>query len=192
MSLQKINIRNSILVLMIIIAGASRLINFDHLTGWANFTPVGAMAIFGGAYFSDKWKAYLVPLITLFLSDIALDYIYFHKFILFYDGAFVVYLVFAAMVLIGTLIKKVNVGNVLIASVASVLVHWLVTDNPWVHGGTLYPKTIVGYGQALIAAIPYEKNMILSNLIFGAILFGGFELAKSRFAVLRTSKEVAV
>ena len=61
MSLQKINLRNSLLVLMIIIAGASRLINFTHLNSWSNFTPVGAMALFGGAYFSDKWKAFLVP-----------------------------------------------------------------------------------------------------------------------------------
>jgi hypothetical protein len=151
------------------------------------------MALFGGAYFSDKWKAYLVPLLTLFVSDIALDYIYFHKFMFFYDGALVVYLVFAMMVFIGSYIKKVNVSNVLAASVVSVLVHWIVTDNPWIHADLLlYPKNLFGYGQALIAAIPYEKNMLLGNLIYGAILFGGFELAKSKFAVLRTDKKLAI
>jgi len=192
MSLQKINLRNSILILMIIIAGASRLINFNHLTGWANFTPVGAMALFGGAYFSDKWKAFLVPLLTLFISDIALDYLYFGKLMLFYSGALPVYIAFAIMVLIGTYIKKVNVTNVVLGALGAVLVHWIITDiDPWLQG-TMYAKSFYGYGESLIAAIPFERGMLLGNLIYGAILFGGFELAKSKFAVLRTSKEVAV
>jgi len=192
MSLQKINLRSSLLILMIIIAGASRLINFNHLTGWSNFTPVGAMALFGGAYFSDKWKAFLVPLLTLFISDIALDYLYFGKFMLFYSGALPVYIAFALMVLIGTYIKKVNVTNVVLGSLGAVLVHWIITDiDPWLQG-TMYAKSFYGYGESLIAAIPFERGMLLGNLIYGAILFGGFELAKSKFAVLRTGKEMAV
>jgi hypothetical protein len=192
MSLQKINLRNSILILMIIIAGAARLININHLTGLSNFTPVGAMALFGGAYFSDKWKAYLVPFLALFISDFALDYIYFGKFMLFYSGALPVYISFAVMVLIGTHIKNVNVTNVVLGSMGAVLVHWLITDiDPWLQG-TMYAKSFYGYGESLIAAIPFEKSMLLGNLIYGAILFGGFELAKSKFTVLRAVKEVAV
>jgi hypothetical protein len=192
MSLQKINLRNSILILMIIIASAARLININHLTGWSNFTPVGAMALFGGAYFSDKWKAYLVPLFALFISDIALDYIYFGKFMLFYSGALPVYASFAVMVLIGTYIKNVNVTNVVLGSLGAVLVHWLITDiDPWLQG-TMYARSFYGYGESLIAAIPFEKSMLLGNLIYGAVLFGGFELAKSKFEVLRVGKEIAV
>jgi hypothetical protein len=192
MSLEKLNIRNSLLVLMILLAGATRLINFNHLTGWANFTPVGAMALFGGAYFSDKWKAFLVPIVTLFISDIALDYLYFGKFMLFYSGALPVYIAFALMVLIGTYIKKVNVTNVVLGSVGAVLIHWLITDiDPWLQG-TMYSKSFYGYGESLIAAIPFERGMLFANLVYGAILFGGFELAKNKFAVLRTYKEVAV
>jgi hypothetical protein len=177
---------------MIIIAGAARLININHLTGLSNFTPVGAMALFGGAYFSDKWKAYLVPFFALFISDIVLDYIYFGKFMLFYSGALPVYASFAIMVLIGTYIKNVNVTNVALSSLGAVLVHWLITDiDPWLRG-TLYAKSFYGYGESLIAAIPFEKSMLLGNLIYGAILFGGFELAKSKFAVLRVAKEIAV
>jgi hypothetical protein len=192
MTLQKINLRNSALILMIVAAAATRLLNVNHLTGWANFTPVGAIALFGGTYFSDKWKAYLVPLLTLFISDIALDYIYFGKFVLFYGGFLPVYISFAIMVLIGTYIKKVNVANVALGSIASVLVHWLITDNPWFQSVPLYPKSLPGYGASLIAAIPFEKNMLLGDLVFGLILFGGFELAKRKYTFLRTDKELAV
>jgi hypothetical protein len=192
MSLKKINLRNGALVFMIVCAAATRLINVNHLSVWSNFTPVGAVSLFGGAYFSDKWKAYLVPLLTLFISDIALDYVYFNKFMLFYNGALPVYISFALMVFIGTYIKKVNVGNVLAASLAAVFVHWIITDiDPWL-SGTLYAKSLYGYSESLIAAIPFEKNMLLGNLLFSAILFGGFELAQRKFTVLRVNKELAV
>ncbi len=188
----KINIRNSTLILMIIIAAATRFINMTNITVLANFTPVGAIALFGGAYFSDKWKAYLVPLLTLFVSDMVLNYLYFGKFTVFYSGMILVYLSFAIMVLIGTLIKKINFTNVLLASLAAVLAHWLITDIDITQSSALYSKGLPGYFQSLVAAIPFEKSMLLGTLLFGALLFGGFELAKRKYVFLRIGKELAV
>jgi len=56
MSKQNINTRNIVLVLMILAAIAFRFLSFEY-KALSNFTPVGAIAIFGGAYFADKWKA---------------------------------------------------------------------------------------------------------------------------------------
>jgi hypothetical protein len=64
---------------------------------------------------------------------------------------------------------------------------------PWLHFGIkLYPNTLAGYGQSLIAAIPFEKNMVLGDLVFCTILFGGFELAKRKYTILRVQREMAV
>jgi hypothetical protein len=191
MTLQKVNTRNTVLILMIVAAGAFRLVSYKYPYVLSNFTPVGAIALFGGAYFTDKWKAYLVPLLTLFLSDIALNYLYTSKLVLFYSGSFWVYLCFAIMVFIGSLIKKATVVSVLLAAVVSVAIHWLIMDLPWLYGN-LYPHTLAGYGQSLIAAIPFEKNMLFGDALFGLILFGGFELAKSRYSALRGKTEFAV
>ena len=95
------------------------------------------------------------------------------------------------MVFVGTLIKKVNVASVGIASLVSVAIHWLIIDLPWMYG-TLYPHTLAGYGQSLVAAIPFERNMVLGDIVFCAILFGGFELAKNKYTVLRSQKEIAI
>jgi len=190
MSLQKINTRNIVLVLMILAAIALRFVSYEYKS-LSNFTPVGAIALFGGAYFTDKWKAYTVVLLTLFLSDIAINYLYTSKLVFWYSGSAWVYLTFAIMVFIGSLIKKVNVANVAIASVASVCVHWLIIDLPFLYG-TFYPHTLAGYGQSLIAALPFEKNMLIADAIYGAILFGGFELAQSKYTILRSKKELAV
>ena len=191
MSLQKINTRTIVLILMIVAAAAMRLLSFKFPYLLSNFTPVGAIALFGGAYFTDKWKAYLVVLLTLFASDILINYLYTSKWVLWYGGSFWVYLTFAVMVFIGSLIKKANVGNVAIASLASVAVHWLIIDMPWLYG-SLYPHNLAGYGQSLVAAIPFERNMVLGDIVFCAILFGGFELAKSKYAILRIQKEPAI
>ena len=191
MSLKNWNARNWVLFLIIIAAGATRFMPLLGDANWFNFTPVGAIALFAGTHFKNRWKAYAVPLLLLFFSDILINYTYTGTWTLFYGGFAVVYVCFAVMVFIGSLIKKVSVGNVLLASLAGVLIHWLVTDiEPWL-GGTMYSKDITGYFQSLVAAIPFEKNLLLGNLIFGAVLYGGFELAKSKFTVLNTNKQIA-
>ena len=190
MSLQKINTRTVVLILMIVAAASMRLVSYEFKF-LSNFTPVGAIALFGGAYFADKWKAYLVVLITLFTSDIMINYLYTSKLTFWYAGSFWVYLTFAIMVFIGSFIKKATIAGVGLASLASVAVHWLVIDLPWMYG-TLYPHNLKGYGESLVAAIPFEKNMVLGDLVFCAILFGGFELAKSKYIILRNKKEMAL
>lgn len=184
MAVNKINVRNITLILMIIAASAFRLVHFEQVA-WANFTPIGAMALFGGTYFKEKWKAYLVPFLVFLLSDWMINYIFMHQFTLFYDGAFFVYLSFVLMVYVGTLIDKVNVVNVLSASLIAVVVHWLVSDiGPWWYGA-MYPRTFEGYLHCLIAAIPFERNLLLGNIVFGTIMYGGFEWMQAKVSVLR-------
>lgn len=184
MSLKNVNIRNSVLFLVIVAAASTRFLNLGSLGSWSNFTPIGAMALFGGAYFSNKVKAYGIPLLTLLASDMLLNFMYYQKVVVFYEGAFWVYLSFALMVFAGTFLKKINVSNVLLASVAAVFIHWLVADLGTVLAGTMYPKTFNGYMAALIAAIPFERNLLVSNILYGALMFGGFEMAKSKFKML--------
>ena len=191
MSLQKINTRTIILILMIVAATAMRLVSYKFPYLLSNFTPVGAIALFGGAYFTDKLKAYVVVLIALFTSDILINYLYTSKWILWYGGSFWVYLTFAIMVFVGSLIKKATVVNVALASLVSIAIHWLIIDLPWMYG-PMYPHTLAGYGQSLNAAIPFERNMLLGDIAFCAILFGGFELAKNRYTALRSKKELAL
>ncbi len=189
MTLQKVNTRNTVLVLTIVAAAAFRLVSYKFPYVLSNFNPVGAIALFGGAYFIDKWKAYLVPLLTLFVSDIFLNHFYSGKWELIDQGSIMVYVFFIVMVFIGSLIKKPIFLNVLAASLLGVVLHWLLTDLPI---GNLYPHTWSGYMQSLTAAIPFEKNMLYGDVVFCAILFGGFELAKNKYDVLRTKTELAV
>ena len=100
MSLQKINTRTIVLVLMIVAAAAMRLVSYKFQV-LSNFTPVGAIALFGGAYFTDKWKAYLVVLVTLFTSDLMINYLRTSQWELLDSDSIGVYIAFPIMVFIG-------------------------------------------------------------------------------------------
>src|ERR1700722_40742 len=52
-----------------------------------NFAPIGALALFGGAYFSSKRAAFVVPLLSLIAGDI---FIGFHKLIPYVYASFLV------------------------------------------------------------------------------------------------------
>lgn len=188
MSLQKTNTRTTILILMVLAAIAMRLVN-TQVPALSNFTPVGAVALFGGAYFTDKWKAYLVPLAALIISDVFVNYIYTSTFA-FYSSSLWMYGCFMLMVFVGTFIKKVNVANVALASIVAVLIHWLIMDLPIMYG---LPNTWANYTTLLVKAIyPFETNMLIADAIYGAILFGGFELAKSKYTALQGKRQLAL
>ena len=176
-----INPRTGMLAAMILLAGAWRLlISSGHIT-LGNFTPIGAMALFGGCYFAEKWKAYLIPILALWLSDLFLSYfVYYHQLVFFYDGFLINYGSFILMVMMGTFIKKVNVKNVIIVSISAALAHWIITDFGVWMDGRLYPMTAQGLITCYVVAIPYLKNMLISNFVFGGIMFGVFELAQKK------------
>ena len=178
--------RNGLLALMILSAGAWRLLISAGHSPLTNFTPIGAMALFGGCYFTDKWKAFMLPLLTLWLSDLLLSYfIYYHEWKWFYDGFLWTYGSFALMVIIGNYIKKVTIRNVVLAGLTAAIVHWAITDfGVWLDVN-IYPKNVQGFIACYVAAIPYIKNMLIGNLVFGAIMFGSFEYVQNKFPQLQ-------
>jgi hypothetical protein len=194
---KQINIRFFTLLGITVLVGIWRVVS--HKTGYSalsNFTPIGAMALFGGAYFKEYWKAFSFPLLALFLSDVVMMEIFYGDFSngILYNGWYWTYGAFILMVIIGQLIKKVSFRSVVFSAFGAALAHWIITDfGVWLMGctdittGKLYTKDFAGLIKCYTLAIPYFKNMLLGNLIYGAILFGGFEFAKSKFPVLKLS-----
>lgn len=131
-----------------------------------NVSPIAAMALFGGAYFSDKRLAFLVPFLALLLSDLILGL---------HDTMLYVYGGFALTVVIGFWVRKqLNIGRIAVAAVGASILFFLLTNfGVWLTSG-MYPMTADGLMQAYIAGIPFLQNSLLGNLIFTALLFGGF------------------
>ena len=150
---------------------------FRLLPHLPNVSPVAAMALFGGAYFADKRMALIVPFLALFLSDLVLGL---------HDTMIFVYAGFGLTVAIGLLLKdRVTVTNTAFATVLSSLLFFLLTNlGAWMTSG-LYAKSAEGLMQAYVAGIPFLQNSLLGNLVFVAVIFGGYHLLQKNVAVLR-------
>lgn len=181
MSLEKINSRTWIIVLIIVVFSAFRILSPEKFGMLASFTPVGAIALFGGVYLKNKWQAFLLPILILFAADIFINYSYFGEIVFLYEGALWVYLSFALIVLMGTFIKKVKVSSIVLSSILAVVIHWLVSDiGVWLNNPA-FAQTPLGFAECLTLAIPFMKNFLVGTLLYSTVLFGGFEYAKNRF-----------
>ena len=177
------NLRFRIISGIVLFAALSRLL----LTELPNVSPLGAMALFGGAYFSKRYLAVIIPLLALWISDVALNNTiyaaYYEGFSLF--GVPMVYLSIIVIALLGnSILKKISVGNLVIASLLTSAIFFLISNlsSWWVIPA--YSKDIVGLIAAYTAALPFFLSTIVSNLLFTAILFGGYELVKRRVPAL--------
>jgi len=142
-----------------------------------NVSPVAAMALFGGAYFADKRMAFIVPFLALFLSDLVLGL---------HNSMIFVYAGFALTVAIGFLLKnRVTITNTAFATVISSALFFLLTNlGAWMTSG-LYARSAEGLMQAYVAGIPFFQNSLLGNLVFVAVIFGGYHLLQKHVALLK-------
>ncbi len=164
----KINSGYLILAGMILGAAFSRLIPHPP-----NFTAIGAMALFSGAYFNKKILAFAVPLTAMFLSDIVIG---------FHPGMYAVYTSFALIVLIGmTLNGNKKIGNIFLASVTASVAFFVITNFAMWATGVIYPKTAAGLVECFIAAIPFFHYTLLGDLLFVGLMFGSFEIIRAKF-----------
>ena len=137
-----------------------------------NFTPIGAMALFGGAYLGRRAIAFAAPLGALMLSDLVLG---------FHGSMPFVYAGVAFTVLIGWVLASrlsaVTVAGAALAS--SVLFFGLTNFGVWLTSG-MYPPTLAGLAACFVAAIPFFQNTLAGDLFYSALLFGGFALLERR------------
>jgi hypothetical protein len=185
-----------VLLLIIAVVGALRIPDSMQVTPWSGFSPVGAMAIFGGAYFTSKWKAFLFPLITLLIGDFLVSiFVHDGKYGIIYDGWYWIYAIYLLIVMAGRLlIKKVTIKNIVLASVLAAILHWLLSDlTMWIMGATdlrtMQPlsRDINGLIQCYIQGFPFMLNFLVGTLVYSGIMFGVFEWVKKNNPALQVS-----
>jgi len=171
------------LVGLIVLAALTRLLPHPP-----NFSPVEAIALFGGAYFAARGWALVVPLVAMFLSDLALGLvnggIYFDYFAS--AGFLLVYACIALSTVLGFGLRgRVGGARVLGYSLAGSVLFFLVTNfGAWL-GSPAYPQNAAGLAAAYVAGIPFFQWTVLGTLFYAALLFGGFALLRRQVPALR-------
>ena len=145
-----------------------------------NFTPIGAMALFSGAYLGRRGLAFVAPLAALLLSDLALG---------FYQGMGTVYFSVALIVVLGMLaLRRTSAPRVGVLAIASSVLFFVITNfGMWLFSG-FYPRTLAGLETCFIAAIPFFQNTLAGDLFYAALLFGGFALAERLVPQIRQTR----
>lgn len=150
-----------------------------------NFTPVAAMALFGGAFFGNRALAFLVPLGAMFISDMVIGVATLSP---------VVYLCFALMVLVGMGVLRGRTGalRVTLTAVGGATGFYLVTNFfVWLTSG-MYMMSASGLVACYVAALPfYTWGSLPGTLLWSGVLFGGFALLSRRFPTLRVMPQPA-
>ncbi|NML19510.1 hypothetical protein HHL16_01430 [Pseudoflavitalea sp. G-6-1-2] len=190
MSLKQFNPRNAVLLVFIVLVALLRIFLTSEapMSALSTFTPLGAMALFGGAYFNNRIKSVLFPVLTLWVSDIILNrFVYYNEWRFFYEGFYWTYGSYALMAIASKyIIRRATVGNIIIASVAATLIHWIGTSpGCFMIENSMYPKTWAGYFTSLVAAIPYERNFLVGTLAYGGLMFTTFEWLQRRYHSLK-------
>jgi hypothetical protein len=173
-------------ITLIVIAAMARLVPHPP-----NFSPIGAMALMGGAYLSRKWLAILVPILALYLSDIILNNFVLSEFFgeSMSSRFFSAYMlpVYGSIILIAFIgmkfLKRIKLPSVLLSALGASVVFYLVTNfGVWL-AGSGYPKTIGGLISCFTAGLPFFKYTILGNVVFAGILFGIVEIVSKRYFI---------
>ncbi len=170
-----------LLAILTAIAGAAALRLVPHPP---NFSPIAAMALFSGAQLPKKSLAFAAPFGALLVSDAVLGG--------FYPGIGFVYASFALTVLIGWAVARRKTALAIgAAAISSSILFFVLTNlGVWLFSG-LYPQTAQGLAACYVAAIPFFQNSLAGDLLYSALLFGGFALAEDRLPAIRRRVSVA-
>jgi hypothetical protein len=187
------NARFLVITGMVLTAAAARLIPHPP-----NFTPIAAMALFGGACVSRNWLAFLVPLGAMTLSDLVIYHSHSPRPELgdYAGHRLAVYGCFSVMVCVGFWLRSRRTVLPIFGAALACSVFFFVVTNfvVWLRPGDGLGReqNLTGLLLCYIDAIPFFYNTVLGDLFYSGILFGAFALLEHWLPALRESAITAV
>jgi hypothetical protein len=165
--------RTALLTGMVLAAAALRLLPHPM-----NFTPVGALALFGGASFRSKRVAFALPLVSLIAGDV---FIGFHRLMPYVYASFLVSVAIGFWLRRSRSVARIGVGVL----AGAIQFFWVTNFAVWAASIGAYPKTPAGLVACYISGIPDFWNTLAGDTFYASVLFGGLALIEHRFPALR-------
>ena len=159
-----------LIIILILIGVLSRLIPHP-----SNFTAVGAVALFLGAYLKKRNLLFLIPIIIMLITDLFLFYIEGQSF-----PGVVVYISILAYIPIGFfVIKKIKIINVAAGCLSGSTFFFIVTNFfVWLNPGYInVAKTSSSLSACYFDGLLFYRNSICGDITWSAIIFGIYVLS---------------
>ena len=158
------------------------------------FAPQIAMALFCGAVIPNRKLSFLVPLGSMFVSDLLFELVYrlgWSGVQGFYQGQWVNYLLFGGLTCLGWAIRPKKIVPIALGSLAGPVLYFLASNfATWIGGGGYQrPKTWDGLLQCMNDGLPFFRGSLEATLLFGTLFFGSFAWIQTwKTPTLRSSR----
>jgi len=160
----------------------------------SGFTAVIAISLFAGLTIEDKKLAFLLPLLTLFITDVLLQVLHavnLFPYPGFYSGQIINYILFVLLTSVGVLFRNFKIVGIIAAAFIGPAVFFLLSNFVvWKFQADImgYNKDISGLWQSYSLGVPFYRNSLISTFIFlpafialyNRIVYGKFELAHAK------------
>ncbi len=146
-----------------------------------NVTPIMAVALLSGFHFRNKTLAVLVPLASMFLSDLVIGL---HGILLFIYAPILISVLLGAWMRaknekkawpVRTSLKLSAIGSVLFFAISNLGVFFF---------SNLYPQNMLGLSDCYAAAIPFFERSLIGDMMFTAVLFAIYSYVRQAYPKL--------
>tara|TARA_Y100000590_G_scaffold80464_1_gene89367 strand:+ start:8320 stop:8835 length:516 start_codon:yes stop_codon:yes gene_type:complete len=146
-----------------------------------NFTPTLSLIIFASYYFRNLTISSSIVLLSQIVSDI---FIGFYSYIFFVYGSFLVIIYIAPIIM-----KKLTTMSVLVTSVISPSIFFIISNFGVWFAGSLYTKDLNGLIECYVAGLPFYDESLLSTILFSYTIFIIYKLLiTNRILIEKTEK----
>jgi hypothetical protein len=138
----------------------------------SGFSAGIAVALFAGFTEKDSRKVILLPLLTLFISDLLLQLLHIANifpFAGFYENQWINYLLIISLSFIAVLFRKGGITGIFASAVIAPAIFFLISNYiVWATQATLlgYTNDFGGLMNCYSAGLPFYRNSLISTIIF--------------------------
>jgi hypothetical protein len=184
-NINKVDIQTVLVSLIVIFITFSRVI--PHIY---NFTPMIALAIFGSLHFKNRNLAYILPILSLWVSDFILNNYFYNdskEIIWFYEGYYWQYLSYVVIILLSSNFYNaiINFRNVFILGVSSSFIFFIITNFGFWLTSSLYTNDLSGLINCYVLAIPFYKGTIMGTLFFTPLFIVSYYLLQKKIYLFK-------
>ena len=186
-------IKFSLFTLILVFVTTACKFFFGPEIAFSGFSPVLAIALFSGYVFSKKEGLFLLPLLSLLLSDLFIQVLYqqgVFEYAGFYGGQWKNYLLLLSATLLGALLRGRSHRSLAMGAIAAPTFFFILSNfMVWLSSAEItYSKTIGGLMTCYAAGLPFYRNSLIGTFVFLPVvlmLFNYVEHKKTSLVLAR-------
>ncbi len=162
---------------------------FGPNLSWSGFSPVIAIALFSGLIIKERNMSFLLPLLSLLISDALIELLYLggqFPYPGLYGGQWMNYMILLTSTFIGWVLKGNNYTSLTVGAIAAPSFYFLLSNFfVWLNANELlYSRNFGGLVNCYEAGLPFYRNSLIATLLFLPVILFIYNYLTKRKAEL--------